>query len=733
MREDIVKATIGVSSHLCRSLICLGICLSASSLTGSIARANISVRHDFTASPLTSHTVTLVQNKLVRLAGADFPGDVSVHLIIDDALADRVGEEGYQVRIESARMSVVAPSEVGLLYGATALLEWVIAETTAGISDHLHADIDFLLIAGQARAFLQNLPVYQFESKPFYPIRFFHLNNFAMGVADLIDSEVRLDKYNFYSGVEGGFSGAVNTWKTWCDWCSRHRVNRISNWPYSAGTNWWDLAIDATTKGMSKYPEEEIAKAAKVREELFRYARSRGVKPYLMNYLTGSATPTIARNHPALVGELDSDDQHHTGAISFCHSSAGLKRVFTAQISAILRAYPSLAGLHIRWWGESFPCQCENCKGRQGELQRELTLEVIKAAVAERPDIEFLLSGRLFLHGSQEYWERLPKDVVLQTKWGRDWGPTGVPNIPFAEIARTGHPFLISQALPSEEVSPFGSVQYLPYCDGLLKYAKEAHQMPNLSGFSVAVAEKDFGWITETNYMTAAKLNWAPLEVSIEHFIGNYLRTTYGDAQEDIYKCLELTQKAWEEYCVDFDGIGLYKDYMHLAWMHGFDRVKKAGPHLLRQNIAKIEKHAQMLTQALFILERAREKVNPQSLVAFDDIVIQTEVFAEFFTSRQLLAEAFLHRCHGEDEKLRNKLKMVYACDQRLIRLALSKPNIADYFEMEGMTRATNYMRGYVYLKKGAWDWLQNRVFEEMEVLEEVIAGGEFQDTAERE
>ena len=129
-----------------------------------------------------------------------------------------------------------------------------------------------------------------------------------------------------------------------------------------------------------------------------------------------------------------------------------------------------------------------------------------------------------------------------------------------------------------------------------------------------------------------------------------------------------------------------------------------------------------MLTQSLFILERARNKVNPHSLVAFDDMLIMTKAFAEFFTSRQLLAEAFNHRNKKEYERMRNKLKMVYESNQRLIKLALSKPNIADYFEMEGMTFPTNYKRGYIYLTlEGAWDFLQNRIFDEMDELEKLI------------
>ena len=690
---------------------------------------NISVRYNYASSPMTSYTVNLIQNKLVELAGPHFPGEISIHLKIDNKINERLGEEGYQVIITPKEITITAATENGVLYGSIGVLEWLIANTTAGVKYSANVDIDFKIVPGQAREFLQSLTEEQFESKPFYPTRFFHLNNYAMGVSDLIDSEVLLHKNNYYSGVDRGFDDAANTWKVWCDWLSRHRINHVSNWPYSAGTNWWDLAVDPTTKGMSKYPEKEVLKAAKVREELFKYARSRGVKPYLMNYLTGSATPTIAKNHPEIIGELDKDNTDHIGAISYCHADGGLKKMFTTQIKAILRTYPSLAGIHIRWWGESFPCQCSNCNGRQGELQRKLTLEIIEAAVEERPEIEFLLTGRLFLHGTPEFWDALPKNVVVQAKWGIDWEPTADPNLNFEEIIQTKHPLLISEALPGEEVTPFGSVQYLPYRDGLLKYAKAASEVPNVKGFSVAVADKDFGWITETNLMTAAKLNWAPFEVDIEKYIGNYLRTTYGNGSEDIYKALELTQKAWEEFCVDFDGVAIYVDWMQIAWMHGIDSVANANPKKLQQNIKRIEKHAQMLTQSLFILEWARNKVNPNSLIAFDDMIIMTKAFAEFFTSRQLLAEAFNHRNMKEFGKMRNKLKMVNESTERLIILAQSKPNYTGYFEMEGMTQSIPFTSGSVYISApGAWDFLQNRVFDEMDTLNKMIKESELED-----
>ena len=152
---------------------------------------------------------------------------------------------------------------------------------------------------------------------------------------------------------------------------------------------------------------------------------------------------------------------------------------------------------------------------------------------------------------------------------------------------------------------------------------------------------------------------------------------------------------------------------MKIAWMHGIDSVANADPKKLQQNIKRIEKHSQMLTQSLFILERARNKVNPNSLVAFDDMIIMTKSFAEFFTSRQLLAEAFNHRNMKEFEKMRNKLKMVNESTERLIILAQSKPNYTGYFEMEGMTQSIPFTRGSIYISApGAWDFLQNTLFE---------------------
>lgn len=62
----------------------------------------------------------------------------------------------------------------------------------------------------------------------------------------------------------------------------------------------------------------------------------------------------------------------------------------------------------------------------------------------------------------------------------------------------------------------------------------------------------------------------------------------------------------------------------------------------------------------------------------------------------------------------------VLACrpSHPLVDLDLSKPNLADDFEMEGMTEPVNYVRDTPFMRQGAWDFLHNRVFKEMDAIQ---------------
>ncbi|HPI73224.1 MAG TPA: hypothetical protein PK843_10295 [bacterium] len=197
-----------------------------------------------------------------------------------------------------------------------------------------------------------------------------------------------------------------------------------------------------------------------------------------------------------------------------------------------------------------------------------------------------------------------------------------------------------------------------------------------------------------------------------------YLILIYGEAGEPVYQVLEKTQKVWEEFLADFCGIALYKDYYRMAWMFGLHRLMNAGLPKLRQSSGRIEKYAHRMSAAVRLLERSRKDVRPLALLRFDDLVQQTRIFAEFFTSRRLLVEAFLHRGNGDMGSMRRTLRLAYQADQRLVDLAVSKPNLADDFEMEGMTEPVNNLRDTPFMRQGAWDFLHNRVFKEMDAIQ---------------
>ncbi len=90
----------------------LSIPLWAQEMSGS----NISVRYHYTSSPMTSYTVNLIQNKLVELAGPHFPGEITIHLKVDNKITEQIGEEGYQVSIEPKEINITASTENGVLY-----------------------------------------------------------------------------------------------------------------------------------------------------------------------------------------------------------------------------------------------------------------------------------------------------------------------------------------------------------------------------------------------------------------------------------------------------------------------------------------------------------------------------------------------------------------------------------------------------------------------------------------
>jgi hypothetical protein len=666
--------------------------LWASAATPYTAQGNLVVQ--IKGGNVPAYTNELLAERLGKLTGrevqfhpTDTRNEPFIHLMIDESLQNVTGEEGYRIITTPENVTITSAGGNGLLYAVARFIEWVMAETTVGLVDKQNVDLDLPVTTGQAVDFFKNLPEKTIQEKPFYSLRGVELANLSLGVADLIDTPKIPEKYNPYSGVEGGFKTSAAVWKNWCDWLARHRMNFITNWPYSAGTNWWELANHPDTANMSIYSKEEIARAAEVREELFAYAHSRGLATYLQNYVPGAPSDSIKKSHPEIVREKFNAAYPQP----FNLSNPKTFQLFKKQVQAIFHTYPSLDGLHLRFWGESF------ISPKDGpQKMHDLTVHMMESAKQVNPGALFIMSGFRHSGGKPKLAARFPENTVLQMKWGSDWEPIDNPGVPFQDILAFQLPVMISQNLPGEEYHSIGGVQYESLDVGVKKYAQAAEQVPNLVGFATVSGEKDHIWITETNYIVMARLNWSPLETDTSALIKNYLAAHYGpEVADSAYQAMTLSQQAMEKYVLGFAGICPYVNCFRTHNMFGLSRIKNLSLAEIHKGHAEINKYATQLAQAVDLLEKVQDKVTNTGQESFDDLLIQTRWFADFFGSRQLLAEAFVDQHQRQIDQMADKLHRLKEIDRHLAELGMSKPNISDDFEMEGMTAAIN-LRDFV-------------------------------------
>lgn len=649
--------------------------------TGAAPVADVPVDSD----NVTSYSAALLRERLAHLAGPG--GGPSVVLSVDGNLAASLGAEGFAIQTKAGQVSIQAASSLGLRHGATRFIETAMEASTPRAFGRGQVDIDYPTKAGQAARYLSALPDGTLTEKPWTPHRGVELTNLAMGVGDLIDTPKAASIRSSYARTKGGFRETADVWRDWCDWSARHRMTFLTNWPYSGGTNWWEMAVNPDSAGMSQYSPKEISAAATVREKLFRYARDRGLKPLLLNYVTGAPTEFIRKSHPEILGTRQSPSYPDP----FCLSNPELKRIFTSQIRAIVRTYPSLGGFHFRWWFESYPCVCEKCEGRYRELIEDITLDMIAAALDERPDLTIILSGYFRMGGTKEFAGRLPKSVILQSKWGSDWEPTSDPAIPFEKIKELDHPFLISQALPVEETQSVGCVHYASLETGFLRYYDRRNDAPNFSGLAIVAGDKDQEWVTGLNYVAAARLNWTPESSDTAALARNYLLMSFGPAAvEPLFEALDLQQRFWEDYCIDFAGVSPFVDCYRIHNIYRLEKIKQVPTSEIWSKMPRINRHVYNLDRALELVRSVSGSIPEERHEAFRDIELQTEIFHRFMVSRKAMAEAFAAKAQGRFDDMAFQLRIVRDENLKTLELSLAKPNVADYFEMEGMARAVN-------------------------------------------
>ncbi len=661
------------------------------------ADINIKLTPDWQNIP--EYTVDFMRERLGKLADTTVlcnlkeETDLTITLVEDPSLIDDLGEEGYRIHAYGTKVTIESATGVGVMYGCSRFIEWVMENTTEGLVHKGHVDIDFPVKRGQAKDFLLYMPKTVIEEQPFYSVRAVELANLELGVSDLIETDVPMEKYNNYSKINEPYKLAGMTWKKWCDWMARHRMNIVTNWPYSSGTNWWDLAVNPDTAGMSKYSTEDITKAAEKREELLAYARSRGVRPLLMNYVPGAVQRAVKQTHPDIVGTKRIE--HHPD--SYLLSNPKTSDLFISQIKAITRTYPSLGGFHFRWWGESFPSLEDSKSGKYRELSAGLINSMMRASREVNPDLDLIFSGFYQSGGNAEIAATLLPDVIIQSKWATDWEPYYDPAVPYDKITSVKQPYIISQGLPSEEFHSIGSAQYDTLAEGIKKYAKDAEEVPNLVGFSTVTGEKDHKWVTGTNYIALSHLDWAPLDSDMEKLMVNYYALHYGkDAAQPVYDAFKIKQDVYAEYVVDFAKITKYSNCLRTHGMFGLTEAELSTIGTLKRGLAQVTRHYKDMQKALALINSVSDTVKPEGKQHFRDMLIGMQWFTEFFSSRMLMAEAMIAKKSGDIDEMTELMRQLRIKNRQLQFISASKPNISDDFEMEGMNYAVNMYYGTI-------------------------------------
>ncbi|MFQ3549026.1 MAG: hypothetical protein SNJ70_04690 [Armatimonadota bacterium] len=239
-----------------------------------------------------------------------------------------------------------------------------------------------------------------------------------------------------------------------------------------------------------------------------------------------------------------------------------------------------------------------------------------------------------------------------------------------------------------------GGVRYSLLDRGIQRYSPYIDQIPNLSGFPTIVGEKDFDWVTVTNYIAMAKLN-SEQSPDIEGLIKNYYLLHYGkDTVDAVYEAMEHFQDVLNDYAYGYGGIPEYQDCFRTHNAFGLTRIKGLTIDELNEGLNNMKLFYKKMKTAEDLLFSIENKVNPTYKKNFDDLMIQTKWFRMWFESRFYIAEAFVAKKQRKFDLFAEKLRKVKEMNIELNELASMKPNISDYFEMEGMKQAINIIGG---------------------------------------
>ena len=295
--------------------------------------------------------------------------------------------------------------------------------------------------------------------------------------------------------------------------------------------------------------------------ERFDALNRRGIDSYLFMYVTGEATEALIKERPNLFGPpvAYGTSRNTASYLPFCWSKPEVHNLMRRLVKEIVFTYPTLAGLHLRSWGnETRACNCPECGDRSERGQHllwQLYFTLINAAREVRSDFKFFISGydRSWLKDPDSlYIRQLPEGTIFSQKWGIDGEPVPNAEVPIEQLkiyGELGHHFIVLSH-DVEEVMPLWMLEGDMFAEGVRQLANDPDAL-GLGGFTVQGAHQGFGRLDR---VLSVRLNW-DIDIDYVRLLENDLTTRVGsDAARLILKALRINSWTLSSYFGDYAG-----------------------------------------------------------------------------------------------------------------------------------------------------------------------------------
>ncbi|MDE0043112.1 MAG: alpha-glucuronidase family glycosyl hydrolase, partial [Candidatus Poribacteria bacterium] len=438
-----------------------------------------------------------------------------------------LGLEGYKIKTveldEGMIFIIGAHAPRGVIHGAYGFVEACISSLT-GLSP---VHVDFLVISSRNLS----LPYLDEKSRPYYPVR---------AVLETEDPvQLARNRINM-SGAEGIWTG------TGIDDGLGTAFKYIDSEEFEI---WQDE------------PRPKRQERIQMMRDRFDALNRRGIDSYLFMYVTGEATEALIKERPNLFGPpvAYGTSRNTVSYLPFCWSKPEVHNLMRRLVKEIVYTYPTLAGLHLRSWGnETRACNCPECGDRSERGQHllwQLYFTLINAAREVRSDFKFFISGydRSWLKDPDSlYIRQLPEGTIFTQKWGIDGEPVPNAEVPIEQLkiyGELGHHFIVLSH-DVEEVMPLWMLEGDMFAEGVRQLANDPDAL-GLGGFTVQGAHQGFGRLDR---VLSARLNW-DIDIDYVKLLENDLTTRVGsDAARLILKALRINSWTLSSYFGDYAG-----------------------------------------------------------------------------------------------------------------------------------------------------------------------------------